>query len=505
MLILPRPRFTQPQQGWAVAREYRAHLSGLMLPSLGLTALTGQAVTRVGANGFIGGSLHEAAWRHTDTASFYCAPIVNTTLNDSDGPAVACLGRFRLRQAPGADRSAIFGLGSSVGEAGNTLFITGVDTSNNIAVLCGTRGSNPGWDYLGVNAGDFQWHTVLMEAFTSASGFTFVKRFSIDGKVLPEIAHPGNGGSLPYDFLCALGSRRTVDFGGELHADVSLVAGWIFPKLGDHFFTEDQASRLTRNPYAELFAPVSRRLWVPGGAPSGLTVLAGIGAATASGLTANISRGLTISAGVGAAAATGQTASISLGRTVLAGVGASTAAGLTAGISLGRTISAGLGAATAEGLTASIETGSGTIVAGVGQAAASSRTAGISLGLTIGCGVGAAEARGLPAQIIVQPIPVGPVGYGDMSFGVKEPTRRKLALREELEVALEDIPLPQLPLPKPVQATIRKARQVLKTPRLELLEKEIVVVRAAIDRAREEASRRQARRRAQQIRLLLED
>lgn len=268
MLILPRPRFSQPQQGWAVAREYRAHLGGLMLPSLGLTALTGQSVVRVGANGFIGGSQQEASWRHTDTTSFYRSQIPNPTLNDTDGPAVACLGRFRLRQAPGANQQAIFGLGANSGGPGNTLFIAAVDTSNNIQALCGTGGFNPGWDLLGVNAGDFQWHTVLMEAHTSASGFTFVKRFSIDGRVLPEISHPGNGGSLPYEWLCALGTRRTSDIGGELHAEVSLVAGWVFPKIGDHFFTEAQAARLTKNPYAELFAPTPRRIWVPSAAPA---------------------------------------------------------------------------------------------------------------------------------------------------------------------------------------------------------------------------------------------
>lgn len=221
-------------------------------------------------------------------------------------------------------------------------------------------------------------------------------------------------------------------------------------------------------------------------------------------LNANISLGLTVNCGVGGATAAGQTASISGGSTINAGIGAATANGLTAGISLGRTVNAGVGAATANGLTATVQTGAGTILAGVGAATANGLSAAVSLGLTVGCGVGAASAVGLPAQIIFGT--QGVIGYGDLSFGSSPAKRKKKDLREELEAALADIPLPQLPLPKPVQATVRKAKQILATRSENLIEREIQVVRTAIDRARQEALlRTRARRKAQQTRLLLED
>lgn len=274
----------------------------------------------------------------------------------------------------------------------------------------------------------------------------------------------------------------------------------------DRALSAAEIAEVSRNPW-QLFAPEPRRIWVPSGAPSGLTVLAGIGEATAAGSPATISLGQTIAAGIGAATAAGLMAGISLGRTVQAGIGAATASGLQAGVSLGRTVGAGVGAATAEGLSATIDTGSGTIIAGVGAASAAGLSAGISLGLTVGCGVGAAEARGLQATITNQ-IVVSTAGFGDLSFW--HVPRRKTEVREKaaevIAAVREELPGP---VPRPVKVAQARLNRLLAEAPPILAGQEAVKIRAQLDAltaAAETARRaRAARRKAQQIRLLLED
>ena len=410
----------------------------------------------------------------------------------------------------------------------------------NWTLLQVVRGNSPATDRRSFNVGNSTTNTVIVAIGTGASNAAKVRAVGVNdagtapgdtGQVSAADAFVNTGSrvvGLRYDresgYQCfvngvADGFAAYVDAASTYTVD-RVGVGALYRTGAAAFFAGDsfgafawsralsneEIAEASRNPW-QLFAPEPRRIWVPGTAPSGLTVNAGIGAATAAGLQATISLGRTVAAGIGAGTAAGLQAGISLSRTVAAGIGAATATGLQAGISLGRTVGAGIGAATAAGLGATIETGAGTIIAGVGAAAATGLTAGISLGRTIGTGVGAAEARGLQASISNQII-VSSAAFGDLSFW--HTPRRKAEVREKaaevVAAVREELPGP---IPRPVKVAQARLNRLLAEAPPILAGAQAAKIRTQLDTlsaAADEARRaRAARRKAQQIRLLLED
>ena len=147
---------------------------------------------------------------------------------------------------------------------------------------------------------------------------------------------------------------------------------------------------ISANPW-RLFAPESRRLFVPASVGGGATTITcTVGAASAVGVSGFVNTAL--QANVGAAAAAGVTASVN--RTLQTSVAASSATGVTSLVS--RTLQASVGAAAATGVTAQLAT---TVSAGPGNASAAGVNAVINTAgnTTIACSVGAASAVGVAA------------------------------------------------------------------------------------------------------------
>lgn len=95
---------------------------------------------------------------------------------------------------------------------------------------------------------------------------------------------------------------------------------------------------------------------------------------------------------------------------------------------------------------------------------------------------------------------------GDLSFAHGETPKK--ALRRRFKEATAELP-PPAELPKPLKFEIVYARRILATKGPEVTEEQIAAVERAIEHSRERvalaAQARKARRRAQQVRLLLED
>lgn len=128
-----------------------------------------------------------------------------------------------------------------------------------------------------------------------------------------------------------------------------------------------------------LFAPLPRRIWVPGaGAGGAITIDCTVGNATADGTKALLSLPITIDASVGNAVAAGTTATVTQAVTINTTLGNAVAAGVTAAIELGSDI---------------------TVACSVGNAVAAGITAMVSLPISMNTTVGNASAAGITATI----------------------------------------------------------------------------------------------------------
>jgi hypothetical protein len=247
----------QPQEFVELNTDRYPGLVSAMLPGLSQKTVEGNDVVVVGANNAVVNVPGGIAHGHSDTTSFMRARFTNPFDNADFGPSLAFLIQFRMKtELPNADRQAIGGLGSNEGDVGNTLFIAAVDATNQICSLTGTFSSNPSWHYSGIFASDLQPHTVLLEGYVTSGGFTFVHREWCDGKVYNEQGHGGQGGRMPYSWLCSLGSRRSSDLTGELNAEVLMCAAFVFGTIGNYGFSREEAEFLCRNPYS-IFKPKS--------------------------------------------------------------------------------------------------------------------------------------------------------------------------------------------------------------------------------------------------------
>lgn len=104
-------------------------------------------------------------------------------------------------------------------------------------------------------------------------------------------------------------------------------------------------------PFMPIYAPAVYAAVVSGG-----TINCGLGSATASGFTANISAGSTIACTVGSASASGFTADISVTATINCSMASASATGFAATVSSSATVDCALGSAAASGFTADIQT-----------------------------------------------------------------------------------------------------------------------------------------------------
>lgn len=161
--------------------------------------------------------------------------------------------------------------------------------------------------------------------------------------------------------------------------------------------TDAEARAFIANPW-QMFAARNEPTFFLGPAAGGVTIDAGVGAATAAGLSATIASGITVAAGVGAALGAGLAGGVASGITLLSGVGAAVAAGVGAAVASPITIAVGVGAATGTGLAAGVSSAV-TVAAGIGAAAAGGLQAGVSVGAAISAGTGAANAAGLAAGV----------------------------------------------------------------------------------------------------------
>lgn len=269
LIRVDQPRYEQPADRASFCGELSQHAVGLILPSS-----LDREVQVVGASNAYAIRSGGVAHTHGATTSFLKRPF------DNPYPSFArtrhlLVGQFRLTAAPAADRAVIFGFGSTTGSTGNSIFAVGCDPSGTIQVLVGHSLANGSWFSTGVSALDYKPHTVVVET-NSIADYTFRRRVSVDGYSSSDIPDlTGTAVWMRYDRVCSLGYQRTSDIGGELNAEVFLVAGFMLP-LGEGYFLPAAAlSDLSGNPWS-LFEP--RRIWVPQAAASGLPTLGTVSA-----------------------------------------------------------------------------------------------------------------------------------------------------------------------------------------------------------------------------------
>ena len=147
--------------------------------------------------------------------------------------------------------------------------------------------------------------------------------------------------------------------------------------------SDAEHASVSANPW-QLFAPLSRRVWVPETAGGG-SVASAAGVGAASGVGAATAASAASAAGAGAAAATGAARAASAASA--AGIGAASATGAATAAAIAS--SAGTGAANAVG--ASIASGSA-VGSAAGQAAATAAGAAIAAAMASSAGVGTASA-----------------------------------------------------------------------------------------------------------------
>lgn len=141
--------------------------------------------------------------------------------------------------------------------------------------------------------------------------------------------------------------------------------------------TTAEVAAFVRHPW-RLFAPITRRIWVPASAGGDISILCSVGNAVAAGTAATLSIAQTITCTIGNAVAAGTAATITTAQTVSCAVGNAAAAGVAATLTTDQTIAASVGNAVAAGVSATIDIG------GV---------------VSIDCTVGNATAAGIAAAI----------------------------------------------------------------------------------------------------------
>lgn len=250
--VLARKYNKQPQVSYQLdnSKRFSQYIAAILIPSnIGTLA---EYPVYVGNGVSIKNSIGGTAYQHSDTTSFVRSRFVNPYTSSGTSGSIALLVHFRLKAAPGADRTAIAALGSDTGDPGNSLCVVSCDTSGFINTIASTSGTNLGWVNSGISANDLQPHTVLLEIRVSPSGVSLSSRMTVDGKVQIETNGVGLGGPLPYQHLCALGTRRTTDLDGELNAEVFGCVAFLPKQNGEYGFSPHEALSITKNPW-QLF------------------------------------------------------------------------------------------------------------------------------------------------------------------------------------------------------------------------------------------------------------
>jgi hypothetical protein len=228
---------------------------------MGYATTDGQTPTIIGTTHLINAGAGGLAYAKTGSNTpMFRARYAHPNRDVNNSSVVGLLVQFRWNGSILSDRAGFASLGSDSGGAGNTLHTIAVDNGGQIAALAGTGGSNPGWSFSGVTVEAGRTYTVLAESRVSPSGFTLENRFWVNGRRWALETHGGSGGTLPYDWLCVLGGRRTTDLAGERHIEVLTATAFVWPATGVFALTEDQAAELSSNAYA-VYEP--KRIWVP--------------------------------------------------------------------------------------------------------------------------------------------------------------------------------------------------------------------------------------------------
>lgn len=163
-----------------------------------------------------------------------------------------------------------------------------------------------------------------------------------------------------------------------------------------------EAVQLSRNPW-QLFAPQTRRIWVPGAVGGAYTVTADAGAYTLAGQDAALIKTRILTADAGAYALSGQAASVLVGRLVTGDAGAYSLAGQDATLLRARVVSADSGAYALSGQDAAltyVPAGSTyTLTCDAGAYAMSGQAASLLLGRVVSADAGAYSINGQDATI----------------------------------------------------------------------------------------------------------
>jgi len=152
----------------------------------------------------------------------------------------------------------------------------------------------------------------------------------------------------------------------------------------------------------QLFAPQTRRIWVPVSAGGGTTISGALGTATASGHTGTVDANTTIAGALGTATATGLQGTVanSTDTTIAGALGTAVASGLQGGVNANRTIAGALGVAAASGLAGTVSNTNDTVINGaLGAAVASGFTGTITWNRYIAGVLGIATAEGLAGTV----------------------------------------------------------------------------------------------------------
>lgn len=149
----------------------------------------------------------------------------------------------------------------------------------------------------------------------------------------------------------------------------------------------------------KIFRAPDSRIWLPS-AGAGLSISTTIGAADATGFSANVNLQRAIQAVIGSASAAGLAASVDLQRNVQGVIGQASASGYLAGVDLQRAIAATIAQAAASGYSASVTlAGALTIPASLAVATAGGSATNVNLTYSIASTLATAEASGYSASV----------------------------------------------------------------------------------------------------------